>query len=188
MFKMVTDYTTFTYDTESLKLLLAIKEDLQSRGFIFNKIIIEINQTDSINFINLSGVDFESFSTFASVASNSTIKGDSIAIIRSISLTVGNISNEFIPWNVDFLVDISKAFTLNIKESKKQDNLRQEKIQIHLNRYKEILFYFLDEYLLKAQQLIKTKELTSLKLNRKRYVDQFYVTDESGIDDSYVFP
>lgn len=187
---MILDYTRKVYDQQSIELLISLFENLKSRGFSFDKVRIE-NQTGlKREFIKFeSDLEIDEFINFGRrYLRNNSVVGDSVLILRNIDTVVGNISNEFITWNADFRIEVDQSFNPLFKESKKQDNLRQAGINIHVDRYKFLFLDFLNKYLEEIRRLIRQRELTSLDLNLSRYVDPFYVIDAQGVDNSYVFP
>lgn len=185
---MIIDYTKNTYDTVSLRLIVNLYDTLLQRGYSFNKLNIEIQVNQQRQYLKLES-NLGEFITFAkNFINTSNVVGDSVVLIKNLEVTVDNISNEFITWNADFYVEILQDFTLKISEGKKQDNLRQEGIDIHVDRYKFFLLEELNKYAGEIQSLIRQKELTAVDLNVSRYVDPFYVADQDGVDNSYVFP
>lgn len=187
---MIIDYKRKTYDITSLNLIIALHKGLVDRGYILDQVRIELQTNQQIEFVKLTDSNqVKEFVDFASeYVSNTNVIGNTVAVLRNINTTVGNISNEFIPWNADFRVEITQTFQTTFKETKKQDNLRQEGINIQVDRYKNLFLDYVNKYITDIRSIIRQKELTAVDLNLSRYVDPFYVIDDQGVDNSYVFP
>ena len=186
---MIIDYTRKSYDVSSLNFIISFYKSLTDRGYILTQLRIELQTNQQREFLKLDEPQIKEFIAYArNYVSSVKFKGNTVAVLRNINTTVGNISNEFIPWNADFRIEISQTFEVNFKEAKKQDNLRQKGINIQVDRYKRLFLDYLNKYITDIRAIIRQRELTAVDLNLSRYVDPFYVVDDQGVDNSYVFP
>lgn len=186
---MTIDYKNKNYDISSLNLIVSLFKSLMDRGYILTQIRVELQTNQQREFLKLNQQEIIEFISYINqYINNTTFKGNTVAVLRNINTTIENISNEFIPWNADFKVEISQNFNVNFKEARKQDNQRQKGIDIQVDRYKQLFLDFLNKYINNIRSIIRQRELTSVDFNLSRYVDPFYVVDKQGVDNSYVFP